>query len=459
MLKTELGLTLDAYSWALYAGLAALWLWSLRLVPERSPLGWHAVPMSLFGFTWLGFGMIFILRFPLLCWDSFTFGNMTSRLADATSGQVNISLFLLGLYWACLAGAYSVGRRRLSAGPIQQLGILAQDRSGRPEMVLALCSTVGIVFSSGRIAVPLAILTPMGIVGALWVVPASFALWEEFRNGSRSLSKMGWWYLLPGLLRVVLSPYREILMELLAVVFISALFSGKRFRLTSVVLGSVIFFMASTVVITAYRQVLWEQSGIDEVVDYTERGYTWEKSYDAQWVRTLARFHGFDSLLLTTRYVPEVFPFSGRNLIVDSLLRGVVPRAFYSGKEGSVRGSEFASTIWSYGEQKISSAAIAPTMPADLFEAGGIPAVAYGGLVWGLLIGLLEGWKMRLSAKGAAAITAVFALQGASSTQRDFAHVVSTVIQYLIVIYLVTKLLSRSAAPMKASSPAEATRV
>lgn len=457
MLKTELGLTLDVYSWALYAGLAALWLWSLRLVPDRSRLGWHAVPMSLFGFTWVGFGMIFILRFPLLCWDSFTFGNMTSRLADATSGQVNISLFLLGVYWACLAGAYSLGRRRLSAGPIHQMGILAQDRSGRPEMVLALCSTVGIVFSSGRIAVPLALLTPLGIVGALWVVPAAFALWEEFRNGSRSLSKMGWWYLLPGLLRVILSPYREILVEIVAVVFISALFSGKRFRLTSVVLASVIFFMASTIVITAYRQVLWEHSEFDEVVDYTERGYTWEKSYDAQWVRTLARFHGFDSLLLTTRYVPEVFPYSGRNLIVDSLLRGVVPRAFYSGKEGSVRGSEFASTIWSYGEQKISNAAIAPTMPADLFEADGVAAVAYGGLVWGLLIGLLEGWKMRLSSKGGAAMTAVFALQCASSTQRDFAHVVSTVIQYLIVIYLVSKLLSRNATGMKVSSPAEST--
>jgi hypothetical protein len=459
MLTTELGLTLDAYSWPLYAGLAALWLWSLRLVPDRARLGWHAVPMSIFGFTWLGFGLIFILRFPFLCWDSFTFGNMTSRLADATSGQVNFSLFLLGLYWACLAGAYFVGRRRLSAGPIHRLGVLSQDRSGRPEMFLALCSTVGIVLSSGRISVPLALLTPLGIVGALWVLPAALVLWEEFRYGSRSLFKMGWLYLLPGLLRVILSPYREILVEIVAVVFIAALFAGKRFRLTSVVLSILVFFMAITVVITAYRQVLWEHSGIDEIVDYTERGYTWEKSYDAQWVRTLSRFHGFDSLLLTTRYVPEVFPFSGRNLVVDSLLRGVVPRAFYAGKEGSVRGTEFASTIWGYGEEKISNAAIAPTMPADLFEAGGIAAVVYGGLVWGLLIGLLEGWKMRLSAKGAAATTAVFALQCASSTQRDFAHVVSTVIQFLIVIYLITKLLSRSAAPVRASSPAESAAV
>lgn len=450
-MSTDLGLTLDAYSWPLYLGMAALWAWSVRSVPDWRRLGWQSIPMSLFGWVWLGFAVDIIIRFPLLSWDSYTFGNMTSRLADAGSDEVNEALLLATLFFACVVGAYRVGRGFIAKLLKIRMALPAED-SQQGQMLLALLSTVGIVLSSGLITMPKALVTPFGILGFFWVLPAVFAWWDRFHGGGRHISPLCWILLLPGFLHILLSPYRENFLRVLLVVFLAALFSGKRFRLVTVSVALIAAFLLSTAVIGAYRQVLWEDDTAREALEYTQSGYTLEKTYDAKWVVALRRFHGFDSLLLTVRYVPESLPHSERAVVIDSIVRGFVPRAIYEDKEGSTRGVDFGQSVWSYeSESSASGAAIAPSMPGDLYEAEGIMMVALGGILWGLILGLLEGWKAHLSPKAAGALIALFALGCAASVERDFAHVVSTMIQYLIVMFILAKLFGGSTSRIKSA--------
>jgi hypothetical protein len=401
--------------------------------------------MSLFGFVWAGFAFDFVIRFPFLCWDSFTFGNMSSRTAEASTEQVNFALFVAVVYFACLVGAYRLGRDFIATRILKVQVELPAERSQQSQQLLALLATAGIVLSSGLLPVPLALFTPLGILGSFWVIPATFAWWNRFRYGARTSMTLCWVLLLPGLLRAVLSPYRESLLTPVFVILLAALFAGRRLRIAYVFPGLLALFFASTILIGGYRQFLWEDATVKEAVEFSESGYTWEKSYDAKWVQTLNRFHGYDSLLLTVRYVPEYLPYSERTVVIDAILRGVVPRAIYEEKEGSIRGLDFGQSIWNYEDAyNQSTARIAPSMPGDLYEADGIAMVGLGAILWGLFLGLLEGWKARLSPKAASALTALFALHCFASVERDYAHVVSTTLQYLIVMFLVAKLVGVS---------------
>ena len=57
---------IDAGSWALYALVALLWLASAALIDGRRESGWTAIPRSLFGFIWVGFGLDVVFRFLVL---------------------------------------------------------------------------------------------------------------------------------------------------------------------------------------------------------------------------------------------------------------------------------------------------------------------------------------------------------------------------------------------------------
>ena len=446
MLSSDLGLSADSFTWFLYLGLVALWIGSLRSASDWKHLGWRSIPMSLFGWLWVGFGISFVTRFPLLAWDSFTFGNLTSRLADASSDQVDLALLLLGLYFVCLIAAYRLGRG-LIAKLVQVQLQLPGEHSLRSMLSLALLSTVGIIFSSGYIAVPRALLTPLGVLGSLWVLPAAMIRWERHRYGEKVSLTLCWLLLLPGLLRTILSPYREHLITMLFAVAIPILFARRRHRLAVLSATLVAVLLASTAVISAYRQYLWEDSSVTEVIESSETGLTLDLAYEAKWVEALRRFVALDSLLLTVRYVPDLIEHSGREVVFSALFRGVVPRVLYEEKEGSTRGIEFGQSIEVVEDPAAtgSGAAIAPSMPGDLYDAGGAAMVAIGGFLWGLFLGVLEGWKDRLSPKSAAALVVLFAFHCAASVERDYAHVVSTTIQYLIVMFVVAKLLGGSA--------------
>jgi hypothetical protein len=75
-------------------------------------------------------------------------------------------------------------------------------------------------------------------------------------------------------------------------------------------------------------------------------------------------------------------------------------------------------------------------MPGDLFEAGGVLYIALGALLFGTLLGLVDGWKGHLPNFSGAAITALVATQCAMAVERDFDNSVASMIQTLLVFVL-----------------------
>src|SRR5262249_3982080 len=179
---------------------------------------------------------------------------------------------------------------------------------------------------------------------------------------------------------------------------------------------------------------------------------------DPDWLVALRRFHGLDSLLLTVDLVPGVFPFRDEPVVVDAFVRGIVPRVLMPGKALSDRGPEFASTIWAFDRGIESGAAIAPSMPGDLYHAGGTWTVALGALVWGLLLGLVDRWKDALAPGGRVAVLVMLATQVVPSVERDFVHCTATLLQSLVVMVVIGTGLAqfwRPRAPRRAVVPME----
>src|SRR5262249_20698306 len=145
--------------------------------------------------------------------------------------------------------------------------------------------------------------------------------------------------------------------------------------------GLPLFVLAGNVT-EAYREVRWGGAPVSQAVEHVagdgETDLVVEP--DPGWLVAIRRFHGLDSLLLTVDLVPTVFPFRNDASLTDALVRGLVPRMFMDGKPLSDRGPEFAATIWAFDSGLESGAAIAPSMPGDLYHAGGTMTVALGAL-------------------------------------------------------------------------------
>ncbi|MGH7895273.1 MAG: hypothetical protein ACREQL_11440, partial [Candidatus Binatia bacterium] len=166
------GLACTSTTWGLFVLLVVAWLVgpSLALVRRR---GWRAMPTSLLGYVWLGFGIDFVARFLLLVVDSVEFGNDTFRLADLPSSTVDRALGLVLLYWGGVVLGFGFWGRVRSPGPLAAVNVLG----GRGDMwrryALVVASTACFVLSTGSFGVPLALVTPLGIAGSLWVIPAA----------------------------------------------------------------------------------------------------------------------------------------------------------------------------------------------------------------------------------------------------------------------------------------------
>jgi hypothetical protein len=105
----------------------------------------------------------------------------------------------------------------------------------------------------------------------------------------------------------------------------------------------------------------------------------------------------------------------------------------------------FGTRIWAFDDpvsRETSGASIAPSMPGDLYDAGGVFYIALGALIFGTLLGLVDGWKGHLPAYCGAAITVLVATQCAMSVERDFDNSIATFIQTLLVFVLVTCLVA-----------------
>jgi hypothetical protein len=213
------------------------------------------------------------------------------------------------------------------------------------------------------------------------------------------------------------------------------------------------FLLVGTAV-QAYRDFLWGGAAAAELVE--EKAVKQSDEFvepDPDWLISLRRFHGLDSVLLTVDLVPTVFPFRDEPVVTDALVRGFVPRLFMPNKELSDRGPEFARTIWAYDSGIESGAAIAPSMPGDLYHAGGTATVALGALVWGLLLGLIDRWKDALAPGGRVAVLVLLATQAAPSVERDFVHCTATMLQSLVVIVVIGAALGQFWRPRAARAP------
>jgi len=247
--------------------------------------------------------------------------------------------------------------------------------------------------------------------------------------------------LAPALVRFLVSPFREQLVPIGLIPLLAWHCTRGRLprRYVLAMLVGVPLFVLAGDLTHAYRNVLWGGAEVSQAVhDLTGEDQTdLVVDPDPGWLVALRRFHGLDSLLLTVDLVPGVFPFRNEPVVTDAVVRGLVPRVLMPDKQLSDRGPEFARTIWAFDSGLESSAAIAPSMPGDLYHAGGLGTVALGALVWGLLLGLLDRWKDALAPGGRVAVLVMLATQVASSVERDFGHCVATLLQTLIVLLLV----------------------
>jgi hypothetical protein len=437
------GMEIQAVGWGLFLLIAGGWLASAYLLVPLGRDGWTAIPKSLFGYAWLGFGVLFIVRFLLLAYDSVAFGNLTPRLALIPVEVVQFTLFLSGAFWLCFVAGFAAGRRRHGRGAFATLSRFTPEIADRPFNIITLVSTICILLATGLDLIPMGLTTLLTHLGALWVVPAAMVWWRSREAGR--LGKSGalrrWALLLPGAILGALSPFREHIVNTIVVPCVSALYAGWRPKWTRVSAVMALILLVSTLVIGGLRDIYWRGMTLQEAVEIQQRMLTMDWNVDSVFADIVRRFHGFDSFLLTVDRVPRLFSFSQRNLLMELAVRIGIPRMVYPEKEGSDRGLEFAKTIWGYGEPVIAEAHIAPSMPGDLYSVGGAWFVVIGGFFWGLLVGVLEGWKSNLAVGHQATVTSLFAIMTAAGCERDFVHTIGTYAQLLILLFLLMALL------------------
>lgn len=439
------GLQTNFLTWLILAGMTASWVLSMRLVPGLATEGWQALLKSLYGFVWLDFGLDIVLRFLMLSYNAVEWGNGTSRLVALDAGIVNSSLVYCGLFWILLATAYAFAVRRRSAGPFGLTLVFTLDFGYAVAIPVALLASAVFYLTEGQ-HLPLVLITPLALLANLYMVPAAIVWWDHFRQ------PRAWWrissihliVLLPALVRGYCSPYRENLAPILLVPLIAAMFAGKRPTLRKAIPVGLVCLLVLSTVVSSYRRIKWEDVRPEEV----EREFRQANLVDwvsGTWDEPTHRFHGFDSMLLTVALVPALEPHSWRNVLVSPILRGFVPRFIYGGKSGADAGVNFGTRIWAYDDPRSreqSGASIAPSMPGDLFDAGGVLYLSLGALIFGGMLGLVDGWKAHLPAFCGAAITALVATQCAMSVERDFDNSLATFIQTLLVFVLSAALIA-----------------
>ncbi|MGA2235913.1 MAG: hypothetical protein ABSG23_10605 [Terriglobales bacterium] len=440
------GLQTNLVTWLIMAGVTACWVLSVRLVPGWAREGWPSLLKSLYGIVWLDFGLDILLRFLMLSYNAVQWGNNTSRLVAQTVDTVNRTLAYCGLFWLLVALAYAFAVRRRGAGPLGLARVFTLEVAYVAAIPVALLASAAFYLTEWENRLPLALITPLELLASLYMVPAAIVWWDHFRQPGPKwrIGSIHLIVLLPALMHGYLSPYRENLAPILLIPLIAAIFAGKRPALRKVVpVGLVCLFVLSSVV-GSYRRIKWENARPEEVA-YEFRRASFVDWVSGAWDEPMHRFHGFDSMLLTVALVPALEPHSGRNVLVSPFLRGFVPRFVYSGKGAADAGMNFGTRIWAFDDptsREQSGASIAPSMPGDLYDAGGVLYIALGALIWGGLLGLVDGWKAHLPVFCGAAISVLVATQCAMSVERDFDNSLATFIQTLLVFVLAAGLIA-----------------
>jgi len=433
------GLQTNFLTWLILAGVIAVWMRSVRLAPGWAIEGWPSVLKSLYGLVWLDFGLDILLRFLMLSYNAVEWGNGSPRLIALDTEVVNRTLAYCGLFWLLVAVGYHFAVRRRGAGPLAVATVFTVEFAYTAAIPVTLLASLIIYLTSGE-RLPLSLITPLGRLGDLYMVVATIIWWHHFSQPGPKwrIGAIHLIVLLPALVRAYCSPYRENLAPIVLIPLLGALFAGKRPSLRKLVLGSLVCLFVFSAVVSSYRRIKWDNVRPEEVAyEFRHAGFVdW---MSGTWAEPMHRFHGFDSMLMTVALVPAMTPHSGRNVLVAPFLRGFIPRFINDDKEAADAGTSFGKRIWGYSDpisRDHGGAAIAPTMPGDLFDAGGVLYIVLGALIWGGLLGLVDGWKGHLPSFCGAGITMLVATQCAMSVERDFNDFVAGFIQALLVFVL-----------------------
>ncbi len=389
------GLQTNLTTWLVIMGLAACWAISVRLVPGWKQNGWPSLLTNLYGFVWLGFGLDIVLRFLMLAYNAVEWGNDSLRLVALPAETVNATLAYSGGFWLLLSAGYALTANRPTAGALGLTRTFTLDLAYAAAIPSAVLCSMLFYLTDTPDRVPLVLLTPLAIVAGLYMIPATIVWWDHFRQPGP------WWrigslhlaVLLPALVNGWLSPYRENLAPLFLIPLIAALSVGRRPVLVRAVPIAVLCFLALSSLVGSYRAIKWENTRPEEVASEMRRAGLVEW-FTGDFGRRMARFHSFDSFLLTIHLVPNARPYSGRDVLVGPFIRGFVPRLLDESKGAADAGQKFEANIWAYDNPQArdhSGAAIAPSMPGDLYDAGGVPLPGAGSADLGRGIGI-GGW-------------------------------------------------------------------
>lgn len=435
--------------------LIILWAASLWLVKDprsQTRSSWESVLLSFFGVVWIGFGVDFILRFLLLAYDPDLFQATNLPLTILPPEVLSDTFSYLALFWIFFCLGFLCLAVWITRDPPRILADIEQLVSPRMTPLLdavAIITTVLIILPFFRM-VPKALLVPFGRSASLCAVPALIS-WILYFNGEE-IGTRRFIYLLPLALAYLLSPFRAALFTLILCILIPALQFKKNLSFYKVLIIFIIFLIVSTYVNNIYRAYLWGESdrgSVDQT--FSEEWETWKRNPGkSPWVLAADRFHGFDAMALTVYAVPEIFPYSNRNLLYEFMLISFVPRLIMDSKPLEARGREFSTTIWSLGVRGVSyrtSAAIAPSMPGDLYSIHGVLSVILGAFIFGLLVGLLENWLRGSTTTVKCIILPLFWTGVGGSIEEDLVLGVGTLIQYLIVFFITLVILKHFMAP------------
>ena len=437
-------LQLNLITFCAFSLVVLLWMISAALAGGRhawSTLKWRTIPLSFFGLAWLCFAALYIFRFLTLAYDPVLFRATQFPLWRISAAGLSRTWFFLGLYWLCFCASAAMAIGIMRGRLPRFLGKLdfLDHRVNLPVLDMLIVGTTIAVLAVFGIRLPRGIATPVGHLSSLWVLPATIAWFLHFRG--HRVGARRFLYLAPGVLLFLLSPFREHLLTLFLCVFLPMLVSKRRIHLATAIAIVSVVLVGCTIALAIYRPVKWQ----GEKWAVSRRYVDWESwrrnPREAPWSKLSARFHGFDAAALTLYLVPALFPHQDRDVAAELLMSAFVPRALYAGKVHVQRGRIFSRTIWAYDESgsrlRRTSALIAPSMPGDLWAAGGAMMLVVGAAIWGALIGLLDCWRRLLRRGPGIALTVFLGIRVAGGIERDFVYASATLIQVLVVFLLV----------------------
>ena len=378
------------WTWIAFSITTTMWAYSYRLAAstnERMGRGWKIMPLSLFGWVWIGFGMTYIARFLLLTADPELFRATAYPLWLMRGDRLTeIWLFICG-FWFTFCLGYLGTDRLLRDKELPFFAKLNLLDSPAALPILTFFSIAGmaltiLIYAFGGV-VPRAILTPLGHLTQVCYISLTLAWFWHF-NGVET-GKQRYWYMLPVIILYVLSPYREHVLKLAACIFLPLIVVRENIRLRRIIVFGIAMVIALTILNQLYRSFLWENLTMEESVQSLSLAEWWDQPQSTPWVGAGKRFHGFDSTALSLHFVPELTPFDDRNIVLE-LIRTVTPRFLYADKSDVQRGRLFSAEIWSYDEhERIVDriwAMIAPSMIGDLWQAGGLLSILLGALIF-----------------------------------------------------------------------------